>query len=256
VTTTTPSDLRSGCYLYGIVPADAVVPKDLLGIDDAAVTLVPSGEVAAVVSSLDADHTLAGRADLLAHSRVADSFAALGPVIPLRFGAVLQSRDAVEHEVLEPECDRFAVMLGELSGHSQFVVRARYDQRQVLAEIVAENPEIAQLRLALREAPEDSAYSERLRMGELVARALEVKGDADGQTLLGRLERFAAAANLRGGGEPDRLLDVALLIDGRRRDEFEAAVEALAEAFAGRIELTLVGPTAPYDFVEAEQPWA
>jgi hypothetical protein len=252
VTVTTPGDVGLGCYLYGIVAADLVVPMDLKGVDDQVVTLVPYGEVAAVTSLLDSERTLAGRADLLAHSRVLDAVAALGPVIPVRFGSVLENRDAVTANLLEPSHERFHAMLDDLAGHAQFTVRARYDERQVLTEVVAENPEIAQLRAATRGRPEDSSYGDRVRLGELVAHALEAKSAQDGQSLLEALERHATAVNIRESAGLDRLLDVALLVHDSRRAEFEQAVEGLAEAYAGRAHLKLVGPTAPYDFVEAE----
>jgi Gas vesicle synthesis protein GvpL/GvpF len=252
VTVTTPGDVGLGCYLYGIVAADLVVPADLKGVDDQVVTLIPYGDVAAVTSLLDSERTLAGRADLLAHSGVLDAVAALGPVIPVRFGAVLENRDAVTADLLEPSHERFHAMLDDLAGHAQFTVRARYDERQILTEVVAENPEIAQLRAATRGQPEDSSYGDRVRLGELVARALEAKSEQDGRNLLEALERHATAVNIRESAGLDRLLDVALLVHDSRRAEFEQAVERLAEAFAGRAHLKLVGPTAPYDFVEAE----
>jgi hypothetical protein len=253
VTVTTPGDVGLACYLYGVVPADLVVPTDLKGVDDQVVSLIPYGDVAAVTSLLDSERTLAGRADLLAHSRVLDAVAALGPVIPVRFGSVLENRDAVKADLLQPSHERFHAMLADLAGHSQFTVRARYDERQVLSEVVAENPEIAQLRAATREQPDDASYGDRVRLGELVARALEAKSAQDGQDLLQALERHAAAVNIRESAGLDRLLDVALLVQDSRRAEFEQAVEELAEAYAGRAQLKLVGPTAPYDFVEAEE---
>jgi hypothetical protein len=166
---------------------------------------------------------------------------------------VLENRDAVKADLLQPSHERFHAMLADLAGHSQFTVRARYDERQVLSEVVAENPEIAQLRAATREQPDDASYGDRVRLGELVARALEAKSAQDGQDLLQALERHAAAVNIRESAGLDRLLDVALLVQDSRRAEFEQAVEELAEAYAGRAQLKLVGPTAPYDFVEAEE---
>lgn len=253
---TTQRDVGLGCYLYGITAADLVVPTDLAGVDEQAVVLVPYGDIAAVTSPLPAESTLAGRAELMAHSQVLDAIAAAGPVVPVRFGSVLQSVEAVTHELLEPRHDEFLAMLGELAGHAQFTVRARYDERQVLTEVVAENAEIARLRAATRDRPDDSVYGERVRLGELVARALEAKSAEDGRRLLTELERHATAVNVRESAGLDRLLDVALLVDDRRRTEFEEAVEALAAEFAGRARLKLIGPTAPYDFVDAEERWA
>jgi hypothetical protein len=252
VTVTTPSDVGLGCYLYGIVPADLVVPADLKGVDDQTVSLIPYGDVAAVTSLLDSDRTLAGRADLMAHGRVLDAIAGLGPVIPVRFGSVLQDPDSVKSDLLEPSHDRFQEMLAELAGHAQFTVRARYDEQQILTEVVAENPEIARLREVTRDRSADTSYGDRVRLGELVARALEAKSAQDGQVLLTELERHVADVNIRESAGLDRLLDVAVLVADDRRAEFEQAVEDLAEAFAGRAHLKLVGPTAPYDFVAAE----
>jgi hypothetical protein len=87
----------------------------------------------------------------------------------------------------------------------------------------------------------------------LVAKAVEAKSAQDGQTLLAALEPYASAINVRESAGLDRLLDVALLVEDARRAEFEQAVEVLARAFAGRAQLKLVGPTAPYDFVSAEE---
>jgi hypothetical protein len=253
VTVTTPGDVGLGCYLYGIVGADLVVPSDLKGLHDQAVSLIPYGDVAAVTSLLDSEQTQAGRNELMAHSRVLDALATLGPVIPVRFGSLLRDQDAVRADLLEPSHDRFHAMLDDLAGQAQFVVRARYDEEQILTEVVAENPEIAELRAATRDSPDDSSYGERVRLGELVARALEAKSAEDGNTLLTELERHATAVNIRESAGLDRLLDVALLVEDSRRQEFEGAVEELAAAFAGRAHLKLIGPTAPYDFVTAEE---
>jgi hypothetical protein len=251
VTVTTPGDVGLGCYVYGVVPADLVLPKHLRGVAGQVVSLIPYGDVAAVTSLLDSDRTLAGRDDLLAHSHVLDAIAAVGPVLPIRFGSVLQDQDAVKTNLLEPDEDRLRAMLDDVAGQSQFVVRARYVERQVLTEVVAENAEIARLRAATRDAPDDSSYGDRVRLGELVARALEAKSAEDGRNLLTELERHATAVNIREGAGVDRLLDVALLVEDSKRAEFERAVEELAEAYAGRATLKLIGPTAAYDFVAA-----
>ncbi|MEU8227220.1 GvpL/GvpF family gas vesicle protein [Kribbella sp. NPDC048915] len=250
---TTPADVGLGCYVYGIVPADLVVPADLRGVGDELVGIELYGDVAAAVSPINPDGVLAGRADLLAHGRVLDTLAASGPVVPVRFGAVLQDRAAVINELLEPDHERFLDMLDELGGHAQFTVRARYDERQVLSEVVAENPEIAELRRLTRERPDETTYGARVRLGELVAKALEAKSIEDGRALLTELDRHVAALNVRESAGIDRLLDVAVLVADDRRAAFEQAVEELAAAYAGRARLKLIGPTAPYDFVDAEQ---
>lgn len=238
-----------GCYLYGIVPADSHLPEGLTGIDDQPVELVPLGDVAGLTSSLGMERSLARRDDLLAHSRVVDAVAAEGAVIPVRFGALLRDRAELMADVLEPDGARFSDLLRELAGHSQYTVRVRYDEVRVLPQIVAADPEIARLRLQTRDQPDEASYRDRVRLGELVAIALEAKRTDDADLVLARLEPYSASLAVSESGGPDQTINVALLVENRRGAAFEQAAEELAAELSDRAVVKLVGPTAAYDFV-------
>ena len=120
----------------------------------------------------------------------------------------------------------------------------------MLAEVVDSDPEIARLRQRTRDVPEDVAYPDRVRLGELVARAMEVKREDDGNVILDAVLPHVAAHNIRSGSGVDHLLDVAFLVDDERREAFEDVLEQLAEAMHERARLQLFGPLAPFDFVE------
>jgi hypothetical protein len=229
------------------------LPDDLTGIDGRAVGVVSLGGVAAVTSPLEAERLVARRADLVAHSKVLDAVAARGPVIPIRFGSILHDRSELMEEVLQPGYERFEAMLRNLAGYSQFTVRARYEEVAVLSEVVAENPEIARLNSETREQPGEAPYRSLVRLGELVAAALEAKRAADAERMLIFLDPFVAATNVRDGAGIDQLVDAAFLVDNRERPAFEQAAEQLAAEYAGRARLRLVGPSAPYDFVDAQE---
>jgi hypothetical protein len=239
-----------GLYVYGVVRADHPVPDGLTGVDDTPVRLVGTDDVAAAVGVIALDRPPGRRADLLAHSRVLDALADPGPVVPVQFGSVLTEVDAVVHDFLLPEADRFAELLDQLVGRRQFNVRGRYNQDAVLAEVVSEDPEIAALRERTRDLPEHVAQAERVRLGELVSHALERKREQDAATVLDIVLPHAAASSERGGAGLDHMMDVAFLVDDDRRAGFEDALEAVAEAMHERVRLQLMGPMAPYDFVE------
>jgi hypothetical protein len=241
------------CYVYGIAPANLEIPRNLTGLDDQEVGLVSSGNLAAVVSGIDSDRTVGRRADLISHSRVLDAVAAAGAVIPCRFGSILESQSEVSEQVLEPGSERFEEMLHDLAGRSQFTVHARYEESQILAEIVAEDAEIADLRSQTRDQPEDATYQARVRLGELVMQALEAKRATDGPSLLDALMPFTVGCNVRPSAGMDHLIDVAFLVEDKQRDAFEAAAEQAAAELAGRARVKLLGPTAAYDFVAAEE---
>ena len=240
-----------GCYVYGIVPADAsnVGPQ---GLDDAEVHLVRHGPVAAIVSVVRLERTEGRRQELLAHSRVLDAFAAGGPVVPAQFGGIVEDERAVREDVLADREQKLVELLAELSGTLQFTLQARYDEATVLAELVRDDPEIARLREATREAPEEQSYADRVRLGELVSQRLEARRQTDEQAVLGALEPHVIAYRVRPAASIDHLADLALLVDNAQREAFDDAAERLAADLHDRARLRLMGPMAPYDFVGEE----
>jgi hypothetical protein len=240
-----------GLYVYGVVrDVPGRVPTGLAGVDDNPVELVRHGPVAAAVGVMALDRTSGRRADLMAHSQVLDALADGGPVVPVQFGSVLGDADSVVRDLLDAEADRFDRLLDELAGCRQFNLRASYNEEAVLSEVIAENPEIARLRERTRRLPDDLGHGERVRLGELVARAVEAKREADTAVLLDPVVPHAESWRIRSGGGVDHLVDVAFLVADEKREEFEHSLEALAEAMHERARLQLMGPMAPYDFVE------
>jgi hypothetical protein len=236
-------------WVYGVVPAGAADLAGLTGLDGAAVETVEHGAVAAVVGVIEVERPPGRRRDLVAHSEVLDALAAAGPVVPVQFGSVLPDREAVAAEFLAPEEEHFAGLLENLTGRRQFNVRARYHEDVVLAEVVAGDPEIAELRARTRDLPEEAGYADRVRLGELVSRAMEAKREADSFVVLDAVLPHVTDHVSRPGSGVDHLLDVAVLVDDDRRERFEEALEAVAEAMHERVRLQLLGPLAPYDFV-------
>jgi len=237
------------CYIYGIVPAGTTVPVELAGVEGAPVELVEHDDLAAVVSGLTAERPLGKRADLVAHSEVLDAFAREGAVVPVRFGSVLPDTADVVAELLAPNVEHFLEVLEQVAGCAQFNLRARYDEEVVLAEVVAEHPEIAELREQTRDQPEDATYYARVRLGELVSQALSGRREIEGSAILEALLPHAVAYNVREGEGVDHLLDVAFLVRTEQREAFEAEAEDVAARLHDRARLRLLGPLAPYDFV-------
>jgi Gas vesicle synthesis protein GvpL/GvpF len=173
-------------------------------------------------------------------------------VAPVRFGSVMEDEVAVLEELLAPGVEWFTELLAQLDGRVQLNLRASYDESTVLAEVVRTDPEIASLHQLTRDLPPDTAYAERVRLGELVAGAVESRREADTDVIMRVVEPHVVATRLTPGSGVDHVLRAALLVERDRQDELEQALEDLAEAVHERIRLSLVGPVAPYDFVEEE----
>jgi hypothetical protein len=244
-----------GWYVYGIVENDLEILPDTRGVGDppASVELVVSGDVAALVSQVDLDAPIGSRSDLLAHESLLDATAMDVPVLPLRFGAVVSSRDAVAHELLEPNRDEFAETLRQLGDEVQYVVRARYVEEALIREILDENPDVADLAQQVSGQPVESTMDAQLKLGEAVNAATESKRAADTDAVIDTVAPLAEATAVRPPTHEQDAAHVALLV-GRDRDaELEEALRDLARVWSGRATVRLLGPMAPYDFVSTMQ---
>ena len=239
-----------GWFVYALVDAGADLP-DLTGLDGEPVEPVACGRVAAVVSQYAVERPAGRAADLMAFHEVVDRLAReLDAVVPVRFGSVLPDRESIVEELLAPDEAWFAELVDRVRGREQLVVQALYDQDAVLREVVETEPEIARLRSLTRDLPEDVATGERVRLGELVASAIDYRREIDSAALLDDVLPLVESYALRPVSGLERVLDVALLVDPARREELENRLERLAEEVHGRMRLRLMGPTAAYDFAE------
>lgn len=245
----------TSCYVYGIVPSGTAVPDGLPGVGDppGPVLLVPHHRVAAVISDVPAGTALGTAAGLRAHAGVVNTLAASVAVLPMRFGGLVADQETVVAEVLEPHHDEFAARLDWLDGHQQFTVKARYAGDAALREALLAEPEAQRLRDMLRGRDADTYRQENIRLGELVARAMERNALADRQVLIDTLAPHAAAVAEQAPSPPDNAGGAAFLVAQPHRPGFESAAERLGKRWQGRIRMRLVGPVAPYDFAGLER---
>lgn len=245
------ADTDRGFYAYGVVPSSrSTLPEKGMGFSE--LRQVTVGPVAVVGEWVDLQENLARKRYLTAHTDVLNALAEGGPVLPLQFGSVLgDDRDAVD-DLLGGGPDWYAQRLTDIDGLRQFVLRARYDLDEVLAELVTSDAEVARLRERTRDLPEDERRDERVRLGELVAGSMERRRAGDAAWLQEQLEPVVEAVSPRAAGGMDGLAELALAVDAQQADQVEARAEQLAEEAHPWARLSLTGPMAMYDFVPRE----
>lgn len=247
----------SASYVYGVVPSDTDVTGQASGLGDppAAISLVASGDVAAIVSDIDLGRPLGTPEDLIAHQRLLDDVAAAAvPVLPLRFGAVVSSRDAVAREMLAEHHDEFAARLADLEGMAEFIVRGRYDERALLTSVIEGIAEAAGLASQIRGTSEDETRPQRIRLGELLNAAIEQRRQSDTDHLARSLERLCTAMTVLDPTHEQDAVHIAVLTRLDRQGDLERAVHQVATDWQDQVTFRLLGPLAPYDFVGASVP--
>ncbi|MET9286926.1 GvpL/GvpF family gas vesicle protein [Nocardia beijingensis] len=247
---------QAAVYVYGIVPADVEPEPHASGVGDppGKVGVVRHGEIAALISTLESDRPLGTPDDLTAHAELLDGSAAVAPVLPLRFGAVMTDTEAVENELLGANEAEFRSALEQLEGRAQFVVRGRYVENTILRELLEENAEASRLRDEIRDKPEDATRNERIALGEMINQAIESKRAADTRKVVDALEKFEPLVNYRDPTHEEEAVHIALLVELERQQELEETLRELGEEWDGRVELNLLGPMAAYDFVAKRGP--
>jgi hypothetical protein len=237
-------------YVYGVIETKDGAPAGA-GIGGAPLDLVAGdGAVAALVSELPGVELRLGREEVLTHARVLSDAIATGTVLPMRFGVVMDGAAEVRDRLLDAHAPELSEQLHRLAGKVEINIRAMYEEEALMREVIQANPDIARLRESGQGRPDDATYYERIRLGELVAKAIERKREADARDVVDALSQLAAEVQVAPPAHERIVVSAAFLVERAQLSEFDAVVEAFAEGQAGRMRFKYTGPLAPHSFVE------
>src|SRR3954465_5822973 len=170
---------KSAKYIYGVVRADGKSRPRTRGIDRKQVRVVDADGLGALTSDVPPGGLEAGREALLAHSRVLEKAVEQGTVLPMQFGVVMPDESAVREQLLDPHRGELEAQLEEMEDKFEVNLKAIYDERALLTEVIDEEPEVAKLKRSIQGQPEEATHFERIRMGELIAEAVDQKRGRD-----------------------------------------------------------------------------
>jgi hypothetical protein len=247
-------------WVYGVVPAGAAL-KELEKRRDRLpeASVIEMGDLGAIVGDApDEDDAKAIRDQALAHAQVLEAAVVDAPVVPMRFGTVVEGGDdEVGSQLLEARRDDLSRYLNRVKDHVQLVLKVNYDEETVLREILENQPDIKKLWQASREGPEIATRDARARLGELIFNTVEQLRQRDSREILEQLKSVVVAGSVQDVEKDFMVLNVAFLIERDGRDKFDEALEKVASERSERMHFTLQGPMPAYDFIEQEEPaWA
>jgi hypothetical protein len=239
-------------YVYGVVRAGGGPWPKLEGMNGEPVSPVSIEGLAALTSDVPDGFLEAGREELLTHSRVLEQALEQGTVLPMRFGVVMPNERSVREELLAPHGEELEAQLSDMDGKVEVNLKVLHDEETILREVLDEVPEAAELRRSIQGKPEDATYYERIRLGELIAAALDDKREQTGPAIVARLSPHAVAVQVADPAHERMALNASFLVERNALERFDRAVEELAEEQGGRIRVKYTGPLPPHSFVELE----
>jgi hypothetical protein len=242
--------MAEALYVYGVLPAQESGSLSVAGVEGSSVATVQYEGLAALTSPIEGPALSAAR-ELRAHWRVLQEASESATVLPVRFGTVLESEDAVREQLLEHNARRLSLLLKQLSGCVQLTVKGEYREPQVIEEVVRSTPGLGPLIERIRSRSAEAGYYARIRLGERVAAEIARLRDADTALAMDLLEPASVAARSEDGGA-NSAFNLAFLVRRARQEEFTQLVGTLLEQTGDRIEIRYVGPLPPYSFADTE----
>lgn len=242
-TTSVPASTPDGpLYVYGIAAGKTAVPRSP-GVGGATVRLVTGKNLCAAVS--DAPEGLrARRRDLTAHQAVLDELAAHGPVLPMRFAAVVSGVDELRRQ-LRDRREHFVEQLEALRGCVEMNVKAD-SMSSFFEQLVRTEPELRTLARRTRQRPD---YEANVRLGEALSQAVRREARRAADDVLAELTSLARRT-AQGTVDGTQVLSASFLVRNEDQTRFRDAVERGARRYGDRLTLRVTGPLPCYSFVD------
>ncbi len=223
----------------------------LTGVAEGGIHAIRCGDLAAVVRDAVSQGAPPTRQDLVEHLRVIEQVMARQTVVPVAFGTTAASEEEVRNSLLVPRYDWLRSLLDHLRGKVELGLKVMWrDLAPVLAEIVAEREDIGTLRAWIAARPGPSTYQQRVRIGQMVAEALDDRRARETDAIMATLAPLATetrAGKLLGD---KMILNAAFLVEREREPEFDQGVARLGEDRGDRLVIRYVGPEPPFSFVD------
>jgi hypothetical protein len=242
--------MSAGLHVYGVLPEPVSLPSALgLGIDDAAVRLLPGAGLAVLVSDCVAHPAARTRRNLAAHAAVLARVMTQADILPLRFGAVAPHPLALQ-AWLADNSGPLGIALELVAGCLELDIKASWREELVSADIIESDPVLSELRDRLRSRPATETYYERVELGRRVEAALATRRTMETAVILAALSHLAKRETELPARDDEIILSRAFLLRRQNRKPFEATLQALNDRERSRVDIRWAGPVPPCHFVD------
>lgn len=256
-------------YLYGFVPADAASPDNLNGLGGANVSLLPVGNIQAVVSPARADEFNPARIEAslqdlawvaqqgVAHETVVAWFVDHAEILPVPLFTMYSSEAALRDSAAASTVD-YENELRRLHDKREWDVKISFDEREMQKHAGEVSPRIAELeREAAASAPGKRYLLEKKRNDLLKTETREAAQRIAREVINGVAKKTVEQRTLPIPRTADDLPVVqytALLVERKAEAELIELLESEAERLKGLgLGLMFSGPWAAYRFTRPNE---
>lgn len=248
-----------GLWVYCVIENKGPIQLDVFGIHGTSpVTFVTHGDFALVVSEEPMKKYPLVRDTLIAHQLVNEKVMQTQPVLPVRFCTMASGAEQIIEQVLKngERTEEFRKALAEIRNKSEYGFRARWkNMEQVFASLPNENERLKAARENVLKLAERERRGALIEIGHIVKEAMEEKNASAAEGMIRELAPLAFRHKKNGVLGDMNILNAAFLVEEKRQQEFDAAVNALAAKQESEIQFKYVGPIPPFNFIEIVIRW-
>ena len=237
-------------YLYAIVAHSQGCGRyGLIGIEGGEVYSIPDGQLAAIVSDVPNARLRPERRHLAAHHAVHKCLMQEGALLPMSFGVIADSRQAVRR-ILTLNRDAFLEQLRRVENKVEMSLVVKYDIPNIFEYFVRTHPELKAFRDRLFGGGRQPSEDDKIELGRLFDRILRDDRAELAQQVVEVLAPLCTEIKENPPRGESGIMNLACLVarDGQAR--FERGVFEAAGRFDDNFSFDYSGPWPPYNFVE------
>lgn len=243
---------KEGKYIYGIIRNSDPIDFGPIGIGNRAdrVYGVIFKDICAVVSNSPIIQYEARRVNMTTHEKVLEEVMKQFTVLPVRFSTISEHNDdAGILRILEKEYDKFSDLLIKMDGKKELGLKILAQEAVIYENIIEKYDEIRTLRDKLINLPVDKTHYQRMKIGEMVAAALNKEKENYKNMILDVLNPLIEDIKVNDNYGDMMVLNAAFLITNEAEPKFDIAINDLDEKLGGLMTFKYVGTLPPYNFV-------
>ncbi len=186
----------------------------------------------------------------IAHQKVIEESQSynLNP-LPVRFCTIANNEESI-CAILDKRYEDFQANLKQMQGKYELGLKVFWKDNIAYDEILLNNPSIQAERDRLKSMDPEKTYFLRIRVGELVEKAITEKREREMQEFINRFQNICYDLSMGRIIGDKMIFNAAFLVDRGQEKLLDEEVNRIAFDNESRLKIKYVGPVPPYNFVE------
>lgn len=247
--------MPEGKYLYCILDGEGKQSFGRIGINGKSVYTIPYDGLSAIVSDVPFKEIEPRVNDITAHQEAVETARRMGTVLPIRFGTIFKTEDAVI-KVLRSSHKNLVAKLTRFKDRHEFGVKILVEKTSMekFERLVQdESAEARKIRQKISAKSPGTSYLLKLQLNDIIRNETLRRIDRTCEEIHQRLAAVAEDNRLLKTELEQILLNASYLVHKNRTDSFYRTLDKLKPEYEPQGFMFHVGgPWAPYSFCGGE----